>query len=81
MKIVGWALLIAGAAGAYYRYTLYQASQQGNPGLVNNSLKMFDPAGYLGVSSGTGLFDLPMGIDLGVLVVGVFLISGKVPKP
>ena len=77
MKIVGWALLIAGAAGAYYRYTLYQASAQGNPGLVNNSLKMFDPAGYMGVSSGSGLFDLPMGIDIGVALLGVFLVSGR----
>lgn len=80
MKIVGWALLITGAAGAYYRYTLYQASQQGNPGLTNNSLKMFDLASYLGVNSGSGLFDLPMGIDIAAALIGVMLVSGKGPK-
>jgi hypothetical protein len=77
MKWVGWALLIAGAAGAYYRYTLYQASSQGNPGLVNNSLKTFDPASMVGMTPGTGLLDLPMGIDAAVIVVGALLVSGK----
>lgn len=77
MKWIGWALLIAGAAGAYYRYSLYQASSQGNPGLVNNSLKTFDPASLVGLSPGTGLFDLPMGVDAVVIVIGVVLVSGK----
>lgn len=78
MKYVGWVLLIAGAAGAYYRYTLYQASSQGNPGLANASLKMFDPAGWLGLQPGSGLFDLPMGVDVLAIVAGLALASGKV---
>lgn len=77
MKYVGWALLIAGAAGVYYRYTLYQASAQGNPALVNNSLKTFDPASWVGLNPGTGLFDLPMGVDAVVLVVGIVLATGR----
>lgn len=77
MKWVGWLLLIAGAAGAYYRYTLYQSSSQGNPGLVNNSLKMFDPASVAGLQPGTGLFDLPMGVDVVVLLIGIYLVTGK----
>lgn len=77
MKWIGWALLIAGAAGAYYRYTLYQASSQGNPGLVNNSLKTFDPASFVGLAPGKGLLDLPMGIDAVVIIIGVVLVSGK----
>lgn len=78
MKYLGWALLIAGAAGAYYRYTLYQAGSQGNPGLANSSLKVFDPAGYLGLNPGTGLFDLPMGVDVGILFLGLALASGRI---
>lgn len=78
MRYFGWALLIAGAAGIYYRYTLYQASSQGNPALVNNSLLVFDPANYLGLKSGTGIFDLPMGVDAAVLVLGLALASGKI---
>lgn len=78
MKYVGWALLVAGAAGVYYRYTLYQASKQGNPGLVNSSLKVFDPAGWVGLPSGEGLFDLPMGVDVVVIFIGLALASGKV---
>lgn len=78
MKYLGWALLLAGAAGAYYRYTLYQASQQGNPGLANNSLKIFDPAGYLGLNPGTGIFDIPMGVDIGTALLGLALATGKV---
>lgn len=78
MKYVGWALLISGAAGAYYRYTLYQASQQGNPGLANASLKTFDPANLLGLTPGTGLFDLPMGLDIGLALVGLGLATGKI---
>lgn len=78
MKWLGWALLITGAVGAYYRYTLYQASSQGNPGLVNNSLKMFDPAGWVGLAPGTGVFDLPMGVDVAALLLGLALVSGKV---
>ena len=77
MKWLGWALLVTGAAGAYYRYTLYQASAQGNPALVNNSLKMFDPAGWLGLQSGSGLFDLPMGVDAVAILIGLALASGK----
>lgn len=77
MKWLGWALLITGAAGAYYRYTLYQASAQGNPALVNNSLKMLDPAGWIGLGSGTGLFDLPMGVDVVAILLGLALVSGK----
>lgn len=77
MKWLGWALLITGAAGAYYRYTLYQASSQGNPGLVNNSLKTFDPASMIGLASGTGMFDMPMGVDILVVVIGAVLVSGK----
>jgi hypothetical protein len=78
VKYLGWALLIAGAAGAYYRYTLYQAGSQGNPGLANSSLKVFDPAGYLGLNPGTGLFDLPMGVDVGILFLGLALASGRI---
>ena len=78
MKWVGWALILAGAAGAYYRYTLYQASSQGNPGLVNNSLKIFDPATLVGLDPGKGFFDLPMGVDIGILVVGLILVGKKV---
>lgn len=78
MKYVGWVLLIAGAAGAYYRYTLYQASSQGNPGLANASLKMFDPASVLGLSPGTGMFDLPMGIDVGTALLGLALATGRI---
>lgn len=78
MKWVGWALVLTGAVGAYYRYTVYQASQQGNPGLVNNSLKMFDPAGWVGLQPGTGLFDTPMLVDAGVLVLGLVLVGKKV---
>jgi len=77
MKWLGWALLITGAAGAYYRYTLYQASQQGNPQLANSSLKMFDPSNWVGLQPGSGLFDLPMGVDLVVLVIGIVLVTGK----
>jgi hypothetical protein len=77
MKWVGWALLIAGAAGAYYRYTLYQASAQGNPALANNSLKTFDPASLMGLSTGSGLLDLPMGVDILVVIIGTVLVSGK----
>lgn len=77
MKWVGWALLIAGAAGAYYRYTLYQASSQGNPGLVSNSLKTFDPASLVNIQPGTGLFDLAMGVDVAALLIGLMLVSGK----
>lgn len=77
MKWLGWALLITGAVGMYYRYTLYQASSQGNPGLVNSSLKMFDPAGWAGLQPGSGLFDLPMGIDIVALLIGLALVSGK----
>lgn len=77
MKYVGWAMLIAGAAGVYYRYTLYQASSQGNPGLANASLKVFDPASYLGLNPGTGIFDLPMGVDVGVALLGLVLATGK----
>lgn len=77
MRYVGWALLIAGAAGAYYRYTVYQASSQGNPGLTNNSLKVFDPASYLGLNPGAGLFDLPMGVDIGVALLGLYFATGK----
>jgi len=77
MKWLGWALLITGAAGAYYRYTVYQASSQGNPALVNNSLKMIDPASWLSISSGTGLFDLPMGVDVIAILLGLALASGK----
>lgn len=77
MKWIGWILLLAGAAGAYYRYTLYQASKQGNPALANNSLSTFDPAGLAGLQPGTGLFDLPMGVDLVVLVVGIVLVTGR----
>lgn len=77
MKWVGWFLLITGAAGAYYRYTLYQSSAQGNPSLANASLKTFDPAGYLGLASGSGLFDMPMAVDLGILLVGALLATGK----
>lgn len=77
LKWAGWALLITGAAGAYYRYTLYQASSQGNPALANNSLKMLDPAGLLGLQPGTGLFDLPMGVDAIVLVIGIVLVTGR----
>lgn len=77
MKWLGWALLISGAAGAYYRYTLYQSSSQGNPALVNNSLKMFDPAGWAGLTPGTGLFDIPMGVDIVALLLGLALASGK----
>jgi hypothetical protein len=75
MKYVGWALLIAGAAGAYYRYTLYQAATQGNPALANASLKMFDPASYLGLQPGTGLVDLPLGADVAAMALGGWLIS------
>ena len=78
MKYVGWALIIAGAAGIYYRYTLYQASSQGNPGLVNNSVKMFDPASWVGLDPGKGLFDVPMIVDGGVLVAGLVLVGKKV---
>lgn len=78
MKYLGWALLIAGAAGVYYRYTLYQASSQGNPGLANGSLKVFDPASYLGLQPGTGLLDLPLGVDVGVAFLGLALASGKI---
>ncbi len=78
MKYLGWALLIAGAAGAYYRYTLYQASSQGNPALANNSLKIFDPAGYIGLQPGTGLFDLPLGVDIGVALLGLALATGRI---
>jgi hypothetical protein len=77
MKWVGWLLLIAGAAGVYYRYTLYQASSQGNPGLVNNSLKTFDPATVVGLQPGTGFFDLPMGVDIVVVVLGLMLVRGR----
>jgi hypothetical protein len=77
MKWLGWLLLIAGAAGAYYRYTLYQASSQGNPGLANNSLKTFDPASLIGMAPGTGLLDLPMGVDVVVIIIGAVLVSGK----
>jgi hypothetical protein len=38
---------------------------------------MFDPAGLLGLQPGTGLFDLPMGVDAVVLVVGIVLVTGK----
>ena len=77
MKWVGWGLLIAGAAGAYYRYTLYQASSQGNPALANASLKTFDPATLLNLTPGTGLFDMPMGVDIGVIALGVYLVARK----
>ena len=77
MKFVGWALLLTGALGVYYRYTLYQASSQGNPNLANGSLKMFDPAGWAGLQPGAGLFDLPMGVDAVILIVGVVLVTGK----
>lgn len=77
MKWLGWALLISGAAGTYYRYTVYQASSQGNPALVNNSLKMFDPASLVGLQPGHGLFDLPMGVDVVTLLIGIVLVSGK----
>jgi len=77
MKWLGWALLLTGAVGAYYRYTLYQASSQGNPGLTSNSLKMFDPASLLGLTPGTGLFDLPMGVDVVAVVLGLMIVSGK----
>ena len=77
MKWVGWVLLIAGAAGAYYRYTLYQSSTQANPALVNNSLKTFDPASIIGLSPGTGLFDMPMGVDIAIMLVGGILVSGR----
>ena len=77
MKWLGWALLITGAAGAYYRYTLYQASAQGNAALANQSLKMFDPAGWVGLQPGSGLFDLPMGVDVVAIVLGLALVSGK----
>lgn len=77
MKWLGWALLISGAAGAYYRYTLYQASAQGNPALVNNSLKMFDPSSWIGLKPGSGLFDLPMGVDALAILLGLALVSGK----
>jgi hypothetical protein len=75
MKYVGWALLIAGAAGMYYRYTLYQSSAQGNPALTNTSLAVFDPASYMGLTPGTGLVDLPMGADAAVTALGAWLIS------
>jgi hypothetical protein len=75
MKYVGWALLIAGAAGMYYRYTLYQASTQGNPALTNTSLQVFDPAGYMGLTSGGSLVDLPMGADAAVAALGAYLIA------
>lgn len=77
MRWLGWALLISGAAGIYYRYTLYQASSQGNPGLANSSLKMFDPASWGGLQAGSGLFDLPMGVDVVALILGLALASGK----
>jgi hypothetical protein len=77
MKWLGWALLIAGSAGAYYRYTLYQASSQGNPGLVNNSLKTFDPASMVGIAPGTGLLDMAMGVDVLAIALGAVLVSGK----
>ena len=76
-KVIGWGLLVTGAAGAYYRYTVYQASSQGNPGLTNHSLKMFDPASWVGLQPGSGLLDLPMGIDVAVLLVGIILVTGK----
>lgn len=75
MKWVGWGLLIFGAAGVYYRYTLFQASAQGNPALTNQSLKMFDPAGYLGLQPGTGLVDLPMGVNGATAALGIFLLT------
>jgi hypothetical protein len=75
MKFVGYALLIMGAAGMYYRYTLYQASAQGNPALTNTSLQVFDPAGYMGLTSGTGLVDLPMGADAAVVALGAWLVA------
>lgn len=78
MKYFGWALLIAGAAGAYYRYTLYQSSQQGNPALANASLKTFDPASLLGLNPGTGLFDLPMGLDVATALIGLALATGRI---
>ena len=77
MKWLGWALLITGAAGSYYRYTLWQASSQGNPGLANNSLKPLDPAGLFGLQPGGGFFDLPMGVDIAVLLVGLTLVTRK----
>lgn len=77
MKWIGWALLIAGAAGVYYRYTLYQASSQGNPALANNSLKTFDPASVIGLQTGSGLLDLPMGVDALVIIIGAVLVSGR----
>lgn len=76
MKWIGWLLLVAGAAGAYYRYTLYQAASQGNPALASASLKMFDPAGFAGLQPGKGLLDLPMGVDIVVLIIGVTLVRG-----
>lgn len=77
MKWIGWLLLLSGAVGAYYRYTLYQASSQGNPALANNSLKTFDPAGLAGLQPGSGLLDLPMGVDLVVLVIGIVMVTGR----
>lgn len=76
MKWLGWALLILGASGIYYRYTLYQASAQGNPALANASLKMLDPAGFAGLQPGHGIFDLPMGVDIVVAIIGVVLVRG-----
>jgi hypothetical protein len=79
VKYVGWVLLIAGAAGAYYRYTLYQASAQGNPALASATLKMFDPAGYIGIQPGKGLFDLPMGVDVVAILIGLAVVRGWRP--
>jgi hypothetical protein len=77
MKYVGWALLIAGAAGAYYRYTVYQGAAQGNPALVNNTLAVFDPATYMGLqpAAGSGLIDVPMGADIAVIALGAWLVA------
>jgi hypothetical protein len=38
---------------------------------------MLDPAGWVGINSGTGLFDLPMGVDVVAIVLGLALVSGK----
>ena len=74
-QILGWGLLLWGAAGSYNQFTIYQAAQAGNPSNIS-AFNSFDPATVLKIQQGAGLFAAPMLTDVGILAVGAWLAFG-----
>jgi hypothetical protein len=76
MRIVGWALIAAGALGLYSRFNVYSANQAGSTGNVS-PLANYDPATLvLNIAPTGNLLDAGTIVDALVVGAGWYILQG-----